>query len=75
MNYNQYSTETSSMAQSPQDSGVSESYVWCLDSNKMVKEDSLMRWQTKLRHLRDNPQDEYVIQGGPFFKSGLNRIR
>ena len=50
-------------------------HAWYLDSYKKVKEDSLLRWQIELRHLRDNPQGEYMIQGGPYFKSGPRRIR
>ena len=50
-------------------------HAWYLDSFKKVKEDSLMRWQIELRHLRENPQDGCMIQGGPYFKSGPRRIR
>ena len=49
-------------------------HAWYLDSFK-VKEDSLLRWQIELRHLRENPQDGCMIQGGPYFKSGPRRIR
>ena len=50
-------------------------HAWYLDSYKKVKEDSLLRWQIELRHLRENPQGECMIQGGPFFKSRPRRIR
>ena len=50
-------------------------HAWYLDSFKKVKEDSLLRWQIELRHLRENPQDGCMIQGGPYFKSGPRRIR
>ena len=50
-------------------------HAWYLDSYRKVKEDSLLRWQIELRHLRGNPQDECMIQGGPFFRSGPRRIR
>ena len=50
-------------------------HAWFLDSCKKIKEDSLLRWQIELRHLREDPQGECMIQGGPFFKSGPRRIR
>ena len=50
-------------------------HAWFLDSCTKVKEDSLLRWQIELRHLRENPQGKCMIQGGPFFKSGPRRIR
>ena len=50
-------------------------HAWYLDSYRKVKEDSLLRWQTELRHLRENPQDECMIQGGPYFTSVPRRIR
>ena len=50
-------------------------HAWYLDSYKKVKEDSLLKWRIELRHLRENPQGECMIQGGPYFKSGPRRIR
>ena len=39
-----------------------------LDSNRKVKEDSLLRWQIELRHLRENPQGEYDSRWAIFQK-------
>ena len=80
---NQDSTEASSMSQSPkatlksqipQESGVSESP--CVVPGLLQEgQGFLLRWQIELRHLRESPQGECMIQGGPYFKSGLRRIR
>ena len=41
-------------------------HVWLLDSRNPSLEDSHLRWQKELRHLRGNPQEKSINQGGPF---------
>ena len=42
-------------------------HVWLLDSRNPILEDSHLRWQKELRHLRGNPQEKSINQGGPFW--------
>ena len=79
----QDSTEASSMAQSPkatlqfqipQESGVSESS--CMVPGPLQEGQGGFSVEVaELRHLRENPQGECMIQGGPYVKSGPRRIR
>ena len=50
-------------------------HVWLLDSRNPILEDSHLRWQKELRHLRGNPQEKSINQGGPFMGNGAQRIR
>ena len=50
-------------------------HVWLLDSRNPILEDSHQRWQKELRHLRGNPQEKSINQGGPFMGNGAHRIR
>ena len=50
-------------------------HVWLLDSRNPILEDSHLRWQKELRHLRGNPQEKSINQGGPFMGNGAHRIR
>ena len=50
-------------------------HVWLLDSRNPILEDSHLRWQKELRHLRGNPQEKSTNQGGPFMGNGAHRIR
>ena len=50
-------------------------HVWLLDSRNPILEDSHLRWQKELRHLRGNPQENSINQGGPFMGNGAQRIR
>ena len=50
-------------------------HVWLLDSRNPILEDSHLRWQKELRHLRGNPQEKSTNQGGPFMGNGVHRIR
>ena len=50
-------------------------HVWLLDSRNPILEDSHLRWQKELRHLRENPQEKSINQGGPFMGNGAHRIR
>ena len=50
-------------------------YVLFLDSRNLILEDSHLRWQKELRHLRGNPQEKSINQGGPFMGSGAQRTR
>ena len=50
-------------------------HVWLLDSRNPILEDSHLRWQKELRHLRGNPQEKSTNQGGPFMGNGAQRIR
>ena len=40
-------------------------HVWLLDSRNPILGDSHLRWQKELRHLRGNPQEKSINQGGP----------
>ena len=42
-------------------------HMWLLDSRNPILEDSHLRWQKELRHLRGNPQEKSINQGGPFY--------
>ena len=50
-------------------------HVWLLDSRNPILEDSHLGWQKELRHLRGNPQEKSINQGGPFLGNGAHRIR
>ena len=50
-------------------------HVWLLDSSNPILEDSHQRWQKELRHLKGNPQEKSINQGGPFMGIGAHRIR
>ena len=50
-------------------------HVWLLDSKNPTLEDSQLRWQKELRHLRGNPQEKSINQGGSFMGNGAHRIR
>ena len=54
-------TETTTFQQIPQQRGVPES--------------THLRWQKQLRHLKGNPQEKSINQGGPFMGDGAHRIR
>ena len=49
-------------------------HVWLLDSRNPILEDSHLRWQKELRHLKGNPQEKSINQGGPFMGNGAHRI-
>ena len=50
-------------------------HVWLLDSRNPILEDSHLRWQKELRHLKGNPQEKSINQGGPFMGNGAHRMK
>ena len=50
-------------------------HVWLLDSRNPILEDSHLRWQKELRHLKGNPQEKSINKGGPFMGNGAHKIR
>ena len=50
-------------------------HVWLLDSRNPILEDSHLKWQKELRHLRGNLQEKSINQGGPFMGNGAHSIR